>query len=139
MLPRPGKLRAIFARLGKLFNSKPCRDVPLGTREFHRACKELAFWSVSDAGLSGPIEAFDGSALHPAADGLFTIRMTLQDSLARRSPADAANLILRSLDGLRILLLLDIDGRRFTYTTPHVNAGIRELCQNFTNRTESTG
>ncbi len=139
MSQRYGKLRALGARVARFFGASPRLEAPLNTREFQRACKELAFWSASDAGLSGPIEGFDGALLHRAADGMFTIRMTLKDSLQQRAPSDAANIIVRSLDGLRVLLLLDIDGRRFTYTAPYVNAGVRELCAAFTNRTESTG
>jgi hypothetical protein len=77
--------------------------------------------------------------LHRAADGMYTIRMTLEDSQQQRPAGDAANIILRSLQGLRVILLLDIDGRRFTYCASNVNPGVRELCTSFTNRTESTG
>lgn len=132
-------LRAICARVLKLFKTQPGPDVPVNVREFQRACKEIAFWSAADAGLTGPIEGFDGSRLHPAADGLFTIRMTLRDGRQNRPPGDAAGTIVRSIQGLRVLLLLDIDGRRFTYAAPHSNPGVREFCQDFTNRTESAG
>lgn len=134
-----GKLRALFARLSTTVRVQPRFAGPLDAASFGRVCKERAFWSASDAGLSGPIEAFDGSVLHRAADGLLTIRMTLEDSQQRRAPGDAATIILRSLAGLRVLLLLEIDGRRYTSVAPNVNPGVRELCQNFTNRTESAG
>ncbi len=132
-------LRLFFARIANLFNPQPRLARPVTTHDFQRACKELAFWTASDAGLSGPVEAFDGSNLHPAADGLFTLRMTLQDTLGQRPPSDAATIILRSIEGLRVLLLLDIDGHRFTYVSANANPGVRELCANYTNRMESTG
>ena len=113
--------------------------VPTKTREFFLACKELAFWSVSDAGLDGAIATFDGSTLHPAADGMCTIRMTLRDSRENRSPAEAAAAILRSLEGIRVLLLLEIDGSRFVNMAPNVNFGVSELAQNFTDRTGFAG
>jgi hypothetical protein len=112
---------------------------PTNRHEFLLACKDLAFWSASDAGLAGSIEAFDGSELHPAADGMCTIRMTLCDWQENRSPADAAAAILRSLDGLRLLLLLEIGDSRFVQMAPNVNPGVRELAQSFTNRTERAG
>ncbi len=138
MSSRSGWMRAFFARLRKLMRVEPARTAPVNARDFERACKELVFWTASDAGLSGPIEAFDGSVLHPSADGLFTFRMTLRDVLGRRTAGAAAELIVRSIDGLRVLALLDIDGCRFTYTPPHANAGVRELCLQFANRAEST-
>jgi hypothetical protein len=104
------RIRALFARLRSFFAPHPIDVIPTNAREFHLTCKELAFWSASDAGLDGSIEAFDGSVLHPAADGMCTIRMTLKDSLDKRSPAEAAGAVLRSLANLRVLLLLEIDG-----------------------------
>lgn len=95
--------------------------------------------SASDAGLDGAIETFDGSMLHPAADGMLTIRMTLRDSWENRSPAQAAAAILRPFEGLRVLLLLEIDGSRFVNMAPNVNRGVRELGQCFTNRSGLTG
>lgn len=139
MSPRYGNMRAFFARIANFFNPQPRLEAPLNTDEFQRACKELVYWNAVDAGLSGPIEGFDGSLLHRAADGMYTIRMTLEDSRRERPAGDAANIILRSVQGLRVLLLLDIDGRRFTYCASNANAGVRELCASFTNRTESTG
>jgi len=68
-----------------------------------------------------------------------TIRMTLCDWQENRSPADAAAAILRSLDGLRLLLLLEIGDSRFVQMAPNVNPGVRELAQSFTNRTERAG
>lgn len=139
MPQRFARLREWFARLSKLFNARPTFVVPTNTREYFTACKEMAFWSASDAGLSGLIEAFDGSRLHPAADGMCTIRMTLRDSQESRSPAEAAAAVLRALQGVRILLLLEIDGCRFVNMAPNVNLGVRELGQNFTNRTGLAG
>ncbi len=133
------KLRELFARVSKLFSSRSRISVPLNTREFCAACKELAFWSASDAGLDGAIETFDGSTLHPAADGMLTIRMTLRDSWDNRSPAEAAAAILRSFEGLRVLLLLEINGSRFVNMAPNVNLGVRELAQRFTNRSGLAG
>lgn len=139
MSQRFPKLRALLSRLQQWFNARPHVVIPTNTREFYLACKELAFWSASDAGLEGPIEAFDGSRLHPAADGMCTIRMTLSDSKENRTPAEAAAAVLRSLNGLRVLLLLEIDGSRFVHMAPNVNLGVRELAQSFTNRTEWAG
>ncbi len=114
-------------------------SVPTNTREFQTACKELAFWAASDAGLSGQIEGFDGSALHAAADGLFTIGMTLRDSQVNRSPAEAAAEMLKSFSGVRVLLLLEIEGCRFVHMAANVNPGVRELGESFTNRTGLAG
>jgi hypothetical protein len=133
------RLRTLVARLLSFFNSRPLVALPSNTREFYDACKELAFWSASDAGLDGPIEAFDGSLLDRAADGMCTIRMTLRDSLDNRSPAEAAATLLRSLGSLRVLLLIDIDGSRFVNMAPNVNLGVRELGKRFTNRSGRTG
>jgi hypothetical protein len=132
-------LRGLVSRLAQIFRPKLRAAVPSSTREFHIACKELAFWSASDAGLEGSIETFDGSRLHPAADGMCTIRMTLKDSHENRAPAIAAAAVLRSLEGLRVLLLLEIDGCRFVHSVPNVNRGVRELGRSFTNRTGLTG
>jgi hypothetical protein len=139
MPQRFARLREWFARLSKLLNARPAIVVPTNTREHFAACKEMAFRSASDAHLSGLIEAFDGSRLHPAADGMCTIRMTLRDNLETRSPTQAAASVLRSLNGIRILLLLEIDGCRFVNMAPNVNLGVRELGQNFTNRTGLAG
>jgi hypothetical protein len=139
MSQRFQKLRGLFARLSGIFNARPHVTIPTNTREFYTACKELAFWSASDAGLDGSIETFDGSDLHPAADGMCTIRMTLRDSQENRSPAEAAAAVLRSLNGLRVLLLLEIEDCRFVHMAPNVNLGVRELGQSFTNRTERAG
>ncbi len=132
-------LRARLARLSNIFNSRPLVVMPSNTREFYHACKELAFWSASDAGLDGLIEAFDGSVLHASADGMCTIRMTMRDSRENRSPGEAAASVLRALNGLRVLLLLEIDGCRFVNMAPNVNAGVRELARSFTNRSGRAG
>jgi hypothetical protein len=139
MSPRLSKLRNFFARVSRLVSGRPSIAVPLNAREFSAACKDLAFWSASDAGLDGAIETFDGSMLHAAADGMLTIRMTLTDSWENRSPAEAAAAILRSFEGLRVLLLLEIDGSRFVNMAPNVNLGVRELGQSFTNRSGLAG
>jgi hypothetical protein len=139
MSQRLTKLRDLFARVSRFFSGRPSIAVPLDAREFGAACKELAFWSVSDAGLDGAIETFDGSMLHPAADGMLTIRMTLRDSWENRTPAEAAAAILRSFEGLRVLLLLEINGSRFVNMAPNVNLGVRELGQSFTNRSGLAG
>jgi hypothetical protein len=133
------KLRELFARMSRLFCGRTRIVVPLNTREFGAACKELAFWSASDAGLDGAIETFDGSMLHRAADGMLTIRMTLRDSWDNRSPGEAAAKILQSFAGLRVLMLLEIDGSRFVNMAPNVNLGVRELGQRFTNRSGLAG
>jgi hypothetical protein len=133
------KIRALFARLTSFFAPHPIDVIPANAREFYSTCKELAFWSASDAGLDGSIEAFDGSVLHPSADGMCTIRMTLKDSQAKRSPNEAAGAVLRSLTDLRVLLLLEIDGSRFVHMAPNVNLGVRELGKSFTNRTGLAG
>jgi hypothetical protein len=132
-------LRGLLNRLSQVFSAPPRAAVPSNTREFYLACKEMAFWSASDAGLDGSIEAFDGSLLHASADGLCTLRMTLRDSRIDRTPAQAAAAILRTLNGLRVLLLMEIDGSRFVHMAPNVNFGVRELGQNFTNRTGRAG
>jgi hypothetical protein len=139
MSQRLTKLRELCARVSKLFCGRPRIAVPLNTREFRAACKDLASACASDAGLDGAIETFDGSMLHPAADGMLTIRMTLRDTLEKRSPAEAAALILRSFEGLRVLLLLEIDGSRFVNMSPNVNFGVRELRQSFTSRSGLAG
>ncbi len=139
MSQRFSKLRALFARVAEFFNTRPYVAMPGNTKEFFTACKELAFWSASDAGLDGQIDAFDGSLLHPAADGLCTIRCVLKDTFENRAPADAAALVLRSLSDLRALLLLEIDGCRFVSMAPNVNPGVRELGRNFTNRSGRAG
>jgi len=77
--------------------------------------------------------------LHPAADGMLTIRMTLRDNWENRSPAEAAAAVLRSFEGLRVLLLLEINGSRFVNMAPNVNLGVRELAQSFTNRSGLAG
>jgi hypothetical protein len=139
MLYRLSGLRALGARLSAFFYARPRFAIVPDTRAFYASCKTLAFRSAADAGLDGTIEAFDGSKLHRAADGMCTIRMTLRDSQEDRSPAEAAAAILRSLAGLRVLLLLEIDECRFVNITPNANPGVRELGQNFTNRTGRTG
>jgi hypothetical protein len=139
MSQRLTKLRNLFARVSSYISGRPRVAVPLTPREFGAACKDLAFWSASDAGLDGAIETFDGSTLHPAADGMLTIRMTLRDSWENRSPVEAAASILRSFEGLRVLLLLEIDGARFVNMAPNVNPGVRELGQSFTNRSGLAG
>jgi hypothetical protein len=139
MSQRLTKLRELFARVSQLFTGRTRIAVPLNAREFCAACKELAFWSASDAGLDGAIETFDGSMLHPAADGMLTIRMTLRDNWENRSPAEAAAAVLRSFEGLRVLLLLEINGSRFVNMAPNVNLGVRELAQSFTNRSGLAG
>jgi hypothetical protein len=139
MSQRLTNLGKLFARVSRFFAGRPSIAVPLDAREFGAACKELAFWSASDAGLDGAIETFDGSMLHPAADGMLTIRMTLRDRWDKRSPAEAAAAILRSFEGLRVLLLLEIDGSRFVNMAPNVNLGVRELGQSFTNRSGLAG
>jgi hypothetical protein len=139
MLPRLTKLREFFARVFGLFNSRSKIAVPQNLREFGAACKDLAHWSASDAGLEGAVETFDGSILHPAADGMLTIRMTLRDKWENRSPAEAAATIIRSFEGLRVLLLLEVNGSRFVNMAPNVNLGVRELGQNFTNRSGLAG
>jgi hypothetical protein len=77
--------------------------------------------------------------LHPAADGMCTIRMTLRDSLENRSASDAAQHVQKALDGLRVLLLIEIDGFRFVSMAPNVNLGVRELGRSFTNRSGRIG
>jgi hypothetical protein len=139
MSQRLTKLREFFARVSRLFYGRARIVVPLNTREFGAACKELALLSASDAGLDGAIEMFDGSMLHPAADGMFTIRMTLRNTSESHSPAEAAATILRSFAGLRVLILIEIDGSRFVNMAPNVNLGVRELGQSFTNRSGLTG
>jgi hypothetical protein len=139
MSQRLTQLRKLFTRVSRFFGGQTSIAVPLDAHEFGAACKELAFWSMSDAGLDGTIESFDGSVLHPAADGMLTIRMTLRDSWENRSPAEAAATILRSFEGLRVLLLLEINRSRFVNMAPNVNLGVRELAQNFTNRSGLAG
>ncbi len=129
------KLRALVARIWAIVRIRPVVAGAANSREFYHACRELAFWAASDAGLDGQIDAFDGSALHPAADGMCTIRMILQDTEVGRSAAEAAGQVVRALEGMRVLLLLEIDGLRFVTMAPNVNLGVRELGRSFTNRT----
>jgi hypothetical protein len=133
------KLRDFFGRWSSGLGAR--RQVPIRTNVplYYAACKDLAAWSAADAGLGGSVEIFDGSRLHPAADGMCTIHLTLQDSRRDRSPAEAAAAVLRAFRGLRVLLLVDIDGSRFVSALPHVNRGVREMCRNFTNSTGLTG
>jgi hypothetical protein len=90
MLQRFARIREWFARLSKPLDTSPMIVVQTNMCEYLNSCRDLAFWSVSDAGLCGLVEAFDGSRLHPAADGMCTIRMILRDSRANRSPSEAA-------------------------------------------------
>jgi hypothetical protein len=138
MSQRLMNLHKLFAQVSRFFAGRPSITVPLDAQEFNAACKELAFRSASDAGLDGAIETFDGSMLHPAADGMLTIRMTLRDNWDNRSPAEAAAAILRSFDGLRVLLLLEINGSRFVNMEPNINLGVRKLAKNFINRSRLT-
>jgi hypothetical protein len=133
------KFRTIFIRWLTRFFARTTVTIPSDPREFAKGCRDLAFWSASDAGLDGPVEAFDGSQLHPAADGMCTIRMTLRDTEPNRAPAQAAAAIVRSVGDLRVLLLLEIDGCRFVNMAPNVNPGVRELGKNYTNRTGRAG
>ena len=64
--------------------------------------------------------------------------MTTTQNGATMSAATVAA-VLRALHGVRILLLLEIDGCRFVNMAPNVNLGVRELGQNFTNRTGLAG
>lgn len=132
------KTRELLRRLARFLTTRriaPARH----SGDYHAACRELAYWGASDAGLDGAVDAFDGSLLDPAADGMCTIRMTVRDSIEGRPAAAGAVRVINALTGLRVLLLLEIDGVRFVSMPPNVNAGVRDFARAFADSSRRAG